>query len=121
MRLSIRRSANPKEELKGAPPRSERAKAATAVDALGISRAAFNEKLSAAIAANAKKDRAAAQEAARDLAEIEAIAKQTAAAHARLVKRAKEEGVEAPPAPTDWVAVSKKLAQGVPRVVTDVP
>jgi hypothetical protein len=72
--------------------------------------------LSAAIDANAKKDQAAAQAHARATAEIEAISKQSAAAHARLVKRAKEEGVEPPPALTDWVEVSRKLAEPVQRI-----
>jgi hypothetical protein len=108
--------ARAKKTLKGARARSDRARAATAVDALVGSRAAFNKQLSAAIKANAEKDQAAAKAAAQAIAELEAIAKRTAAAHARLVKRAKEEGVEPPPAPTDWIAVSRKLAEGVQRI-----
>jgi hypothetical protein len=108
--------AKAKRTLKGAQARSDRARAATAVDALVGSRAAFNKKLSAAIKVNAKKDQVAAKAAAQAIAELEAIAKRTAAAHARLVKRAKEEGVQPPPAPTDWVAVSRKQAEGVQRI-----
>jgi hypothetical protein len=108
--------AKARKELKGAPPRSDRARAARAVDALVVSRAAFDEKLSAVIEANAKKDRVAAQEAARALAEIEAVTKPAAAAHARLVKRAKEEGKVPPPPLTDWAHVSRELAKGVKRV-----
>ncbi len=108
--------AKARKELRGARPRSDRAKAAAAVEALVECRGTFAAKLSAAIEKNAKQDREAGQAAARAIADTEQLAKQAAAAHARLAKRSEEEGVAPPPPLTDWVEITRKLAEGVQRI-----